>query len=216
MVSKTLKLSSEKRKAAKEGEDYMQRGLEKLRKLVESGEAENVFRHKTLNDFSAGTIFQADGYKKVKTKIGMACLVDVKHEQFNTKTGRVSKSQFPLMIAERFGDDCENKLPCLLYYAGKKNIDGGKTCHQLTFIDPNDKVLNGEDEEVKQRPTFGGDDDDDDADDDDDEQLEIVDHRSIPCESCIQNGRTATCYGHCTSCGGHQPRNGSQCRCLIR
>jgi hypothetical protein len=89
-----------------------------------------------LNDFPAKSTFVASAFKMTNTKVGLACLVEVEYGLVNGK-----KANATLMVAERFKEQREMKLPCLLYYGGKKDIGGGKQCHHLPFVDPKSELL---------------------------------------------------------------------------
>jgi hypothetical protein len=165
--------------------ETMEEGLAKLQRLAKSGRADELFKFKTLTDFPAGSAFVASTFKMTDTKNGEACLVEVQYTLPNGK-----KTNATLMVAERFKEQCETKLPCLLYYGGKKDIGSGKQCHQLSFVDPGSELL--------------------DEDDGSDADIEVVD-TFTPCEDCTKNKRY--CYGFCPRCCGHQPHSGGQCDC---
>jgi hypothetical protein len=153
--------------------------------LAKIGRAENLFKFKTLNDFLAGSAFVVSTFKITDTKVGLACLVEIEYGLANGK-----KTNATLMVAERFKEQCETKLLCLLYYGGEKDIGSGKQCHQLLFVDPGSELL---DEDV-----------------DSDADTEVLD-TFTPCEDCTKN--KWYCYGFCPGCRSHQPHSGGQCDC---
>ena len=78
----------------------------------------------TLNDIKPNTILEAESYKMIGTKIGRAPCVKYTSEVI----GKRIKGR------SQFNGQCEERIPCLIHYGGKKNMDGGKTYHDLNFI----------------------------------------------------------------------------------
>jgi hypothetical protein len=118
------------------------------------------------------------------------------------------------MIPGRFEEEC-TKIPCLVYYAGKKQTKGGNECHDLKFIKADDKdVFHDSDDnlEIEMENTSL---DDGYVVPDEPTSLSMgASQASIRvCSSCIIDG--LICPGFCPICGDHQPSNGSQCRCML-
>ena len=87
-----------------------------------------MFRMQTLNDIEPGTILEVESFKMLTTSIGVTPCV----KYAATLDGRRVKGR--LIIPERFTSVCNDRIPCLVYYGGKKSIKGGKLCHHLQFI----------------------------------------------------------------------------------
>jgi hypothetical protein len=142
-------------------------------------------------------------YARAETRNGDAISLKVilpEHKETREETA--------MIIPLRFEEECEKKVPCLLFYHGQKKLDGGKKCHQVSFLKPDDPTV------------FRESDDEDDSDDDDDARSDgEAEHRLsindfIPkCLTCGKSGES--CFGFCKLCNAHQPLNGSQCRCVI-
>ena len=126
-----------------------------------------------------------ESYKIIKTTHGPAPVV--KYATVNTEGAREKGN---LLLPGRFLELCKSRIPCAAYYAGKKQLKGGKEWHDLHF-------MTNEDEEEKE--AFFSD------DDDDEDVIEIA------CKPCRKNNKQ--CFGFCGLCGNHQPEDGSQCVC---
>ena len=147
-------------------------------------------RVKTLNDVAPKTVLEVLSWTTVSTVNGDAILLEI------TETRENREVTWQLMIPDRFRPQCETKVPCVIYYDGKKPMKGGKEAHDLRFFETDDKdIFHDSDDEA-----------------DDDEGL-IDDLECRTCDDCAKEKRV--CEGFCIFCNNHQPRNGSQCRCTI-
>jgi hypothetical protein len=160
-----------------------------------------------LNDVDAGTVLEGLTAKEYSTCNGLAMVISV------VEVKRGQRLEYDLMIPERFKTLCEEKLPCLLYYDGKKPMKNGKEAHDLRFIPIDDpKMFHESDDEFDEEDKV--------------KEIEVTEQSKgtqtdevsdqephEPCDSCVQEGRI--CPGFCTFCSNHQPLNGAQCRCLI-
>jgi hypothetical protein len=180
-------------------------------------------------------------FESVETRIGPAVVITVIMTE-ETPSGDVRKPA-DIMIPNRFLDQCEKKLPCILYYDGVKNLPGGKRFHDLKFISPDDPRIFSKDKKEPSTPpmmkkrklatTSGasaattstavalteesqGDTlviDSDVGDSGDDD--DVGDGVKDKKDVCVDCDQTrANCMGYCEVCGAHQPLNGGQCRCL--
>lgn len=162
-----------------------------------------------LSDLAANSVIEVLGWKKVDTAVGEAIVLTI-IETEKQQTGETTRKQKNLMIPERFEGEM-GKIPCVAVYGGKKEIKGGKTCHDLRFVKPSDKELFRDDDpgekpgkpRVKQPP----------PDPEADDMFEDTQSawQPIPCQGCQVTG--SMCCGFCPSCGRHQPPDGSQCPC---
>lgn len=179
-----------------------------FRKLAKQGKVVERSGILTLNDIQPGTVLEGMFAKKTKTSVGDAMTIAV----VETKNGK--RIPLDLMVPERFEPQCQEKLPCLLYYDGKKETKKGKPAHDLRFIpieDPrmfhdSDEETDSE-EETNDEPKEGY---------QTDTQTGASDDKEVSvqkrCDTCQDEGRF--CTGFCPLCGNHQPFNGSQCRCF--
>lgn len=104
--------------------------------------------------------------------------------KFETKSEDGAKESGTLILPNRLLAQCQTKLPCVAYYAGKKQLKGGKSCHDIHFISDTE---------------------------DEDEEIGDDDIYEIGCKSC--RIKKVSCFGFCGGCGCHQPPDGSQCVC---
>lgn len=186
---------------------------------------------KTLTDIAPNTILEGIEHKNIQTSNGPAIVMTVIDTV--TKKGKKKRVQFEVMISDRFNTECCRNLPCVLFYVGKKQTKGGNSCHDLRFIKADDKILfhESDDEEkepepqplphkkranyqqteqqsIQQEPNIL------------DRAMAFLNDKTLaepsfqPCDVCLINGME--CYGHCDSCGGHQPYDGSQCDCRTK
>jgi hypothetical protein len=175
--------------------------------LIKLGLIEDRLKCKTLNDIAKDSVLEAVSWKKSATSKGEAILISVietiyiqNKEQRETTT---------IMIPLRFETDCE-KVPCLLYYAGKKPSKKGQDYHDLKFIKPDDKDV------------FHTCDNDLDMDKTNSIQsptpppppppTPATPALNIYCLVCDNEG--LVCPGFCGKCGEHLPKDGLRCRCL--
>ena len=169
----------------------------------------------TLNDIKPGTVLEGMVAKKVTTSVGDAMTIAV----VETRNGK--RIPMDLMVPERFESLCEEKLPCLLYYDGKKDSKKGNPAHDLRFIPIEDpRMFHDSDEECD----FENGDDamDEEQKDPAKNNLEKSDNVNASqskevsaqkqCDTCKDEGQF--CTGFCPLCENHQPFNGSQCRCF--
>jgi hypothetical protein len=145
--------------------EAMETGFANPRWLAKNGRANDLFKFKTLNDFSAGSAFVVSTFKMTDTKVSSACLVEIEYESANG-----IKVNAALMVSDQFKEQCDTKLSCLLYYGGRKDIGGGKKCHQLLFKDPKSELL-----------------DKDDGDNSDADTVALDNDTS--CEDCVKNNQ---------------------------
>ena len=181
---------------------------------------------KTLSDIAPNTVFEGVEHKNVQTANGPAVVMTV--IETVTRNGKKKRCQFEIMMSDRFNVECCLKLPCVVFYAGKKQIKGGNTCHDLRFIKPDDKILflesDEDDEEPEPLPRKKK---SEEPEQQMDEEPNILDRAMallndpstitpsfVACEGCELNGME--CYGFCETCGGHQPYDGSQCDCRTK
>lgn len=153
----------------------------------------------------AGIVMEVLSFKPTETRNGEAiALTVILPEHANTR------GETTLIVPNRFADECERKVPCLLFYEGCKKLEGGKRCHEVKLIKLDDgAVFHDSDDEC-----FDEDDEASDEDAGDDEpMLSINDFLPNPCPSCKKSGEN--CFGYCGRCKAHQPPDGSQCRCFI-
>lgn len=120
------------------------------------------------------------------------------------------RNPFTLLISGRFEEECAAKVPCVVYYAGKKDTKKGQQCHDLKFVKADDKdVFRKEDEDLF-----------DVSDDSDDEVISVRKVGKLgkevesKCPLCTPEGME--CIGQCEFCECHLPLNGSQCRCKVK
>ena len=108
-------------------------------------EKSNLFVSKTLNDFEAGMILEAESWERRTTRLGEAPFVMCAWtlDDGERKRGKV-------ILPTRLMSECEEKIPCVLYYEGKKILSGGKSCHALRFV--NDSDIGLEDTEDNDSP----------------------------------------------------------------
>jgi len=85
---------------------------------MDSEERNNLFVSKTLNDFEAGMILEAESWERRTIRLG----------------------EVPFVKCAWTSDDGERKHG-MLYYEGKKILSGGKSCHALRFINDSDIKL---------------------------------------------------------------------------
>ena len=183
-----------------------------FRKLVQLGLVDERLRSKTLNDIAPAIVLEANSWKKSTTSNGPVVILSV----IETVTGLKGEQRNPfnLMIPGRFEEECA-KIPCLLYYTGKKQIKGGKECHDLKFIKVDDKdVFHDSDDslEVEMGNTSL---DDTYVVPNELTSLSIAASNSSikVCSSCMIDG--LSCPGFCPICGDHLPSNGSGCQCML-
>ena len=92
--------------------------------------------HKNLTEIPAGTVMEVLAYRIAETKNGevvVATVVLPEHEE--------TRGETTLVIPGRFAEECKMKVPCLMYYAGKKQLEGGKQCHNATLIKVGDGTV---------------------------------------------------------------------------
>lgn len=82
----------------------------------------------TLSNIEPGSILELVEFEEVSNKIGDTVVV----RYHNTKGGKRERAN--LLLPERMKDEAKEKIPCLLYYGGKKKIAGGKDFHITRFI----------------------------------------------------------------------------------
>jgi hypothetical protein len=173
--------------------------------LAEQGKVGERTGFKTLSDVEAGVVMEVLSYKISDTRNGDAVIATVIMPQHEKTRGETT-----LVLPIRFAEECERKVPCLLFYEGVKKLQGGKKCHDAKLVKLNDGVVfHDSDDEA-----------DDEASDDEgyegsgagSQKMSILDF--VPtCSTCGETDEL--CLGRCDACDGHQPLNGGQCRCLI-
>lgn len=204
----------------------------------DSAKLQARLRPRGLADVTPNTVLEALSFKKTETQVGPVFLIDV-IETVTNDEGRTRRMTSKLMIPERFEGEV-SKIPCVLYYIGKKPIKGGKQCHDLRFIshDDADVLHDGDDDEsdnevveksTKRKPANVINSDESDVDTAQKPKrkrraepskatpVEISPNSAgdlaVPCNQCRVDG--LICYGYCAICSCHQPYDGSQCRCMI-
>jgi hypothetical protein len=174
--------------------------------LAEQGKVGERTGFKTLSDMEPGVVMEVLSYKISDTRNGDAVIATVimpEHEK--------TRGETTLVLPFRFAEECERKVPCLLFYEGVKKLQGGKRCHDAKLIKANDGVVfHDSDDEV------GG----EASDDDDSEEEEGGGKRLLSVKdfmpSCPICGETdERCLGRCAVCNDHQPLSGGQCPCVI-
>jgi hypothetical protein len=155
---------------------------------------------KTLSDVKGGIVMEVLSYKIADTRNGEAIIATVimpEHEK--------TRGETTLVLPIRFAEECERKVPCLLFYDGVKKLTGGKKCHEVKLIKPNDgAVFHESDDEADDEASDGG------ESRGDSQKLSIEDF--IPtCPTCGETDEL--CLGRCIICSEHQPLNGGQCHC---
>jgi len=128
-------------------------------------------------------------YRPLETKNGKAIILNVVLPEHGS-----SRAETQLLVPGRFHEECEEKVPCLLYYNGMKDLDGGKQCHDAKLIRTDDGIV-----------FHQSDDDDEDGNGDD-----VADFVPI-CQDCQLH--PDLCPGHCLRCNTHQSLDGTQCAC---
>ena len=103
---------------------------------MDAEERNNLFVLKTLNDFEAGMILEAESWERRTTRLGEALFVKC---TWTSDSGERKHSK--VMLPTRLTRECEEKIPCALYYEGKKILSGGKSCHALRFVNDSDIEL---------------------------------------------------------------------------
>jgi hypothetical protein len=172
-----------------------------FRKLAKQGKVVDRSGILTLNDIDPGTVLEGMFAKKTKTSVGDAMTIAV----VDTKNGK--RIPMDLMVPERFETQCQEKLPCLLYYDGKKQTKKGKDAHDLRFIPIFDPRMFHESDEEEE-------DEDEKTEKDSAHPTTPVEKEVSPAKSCETCEEGRFCTGFCPLCGNHQPFNGSQCRCF--
>lgn len=143
-----------------------------------------------------GTIMEVMSFEQIETCNGPAVGLKVilpEHEKTRDETA--------MTIPIRFIGECEKKVPCLLYYQESKKLEGGKRCHNVRFVNPDDTtIFHASDDEA-----------DDEASDSEETQGYSIEDFMPTCTTCGESNQL--CLGRCSRCHGHQPIDGSQCRC---
>ena len=185
------------------------------RKLVAAGKAEDRLRARTLQDIEPGTVLEVFSFKETKTSVGEAVVLSVTETVSGPKG--MERDQYSLMIAGRFKEECEAKVPCVALYTGMKETKGGQMCHDLKFVKCDDKEVFRKSDETLVIPS---------SDEEDMEEMppppplrkeapsSIPIPKKVDCRMCAIDGMD--CIGECEDCGVHLPLNGSQCRCRIK
>ena len=151
-------------------------------------------------------MLEAISWKKTPTSKGDAILLSViETTTFQKKEQRVTST---VMIPIRFEPQCE-RIPCLLYYAGKRQSKKGQDYHDLKFIRADDKEV------------FHNSDDGLDLNKDKASSIQSppppppptpsTSANNIYCTLCDSEG--LVCSGFCANCGEHQPKDGLHCSC---
>lgn len=110
------------------------------------------------------------------------------------------------MISKRFEAQCAVKVPCVVYYVGKKQTKSEQQCFDVRFIRHDDRTVFHDSDEETEVDSFSSD------------ALTALTPSVVSgqCAYCIADGTAYSCFGFCSLCGNHQPKNGSQCRCSIQ
>jgi len=156
-----------------------------FRRLVTVDKIKERVAQKNLSDIPPKTVMEVLAFRPLATKNGQAIILTVilpEHES--------SRGETQLLVPGRFLEECQEKVPCLMYYDGKKDLDGGKQCHDAKLIRIDDGTV------------F--------HDSDDEEGFSIKDFLPI-CPDCQL--QPDLCTGYCQVCQSHQPPDGSQCVC---
>ena len=167
--------------------------------MVEQGKVDERRGIKTLSDVEGGVVIEVLSCKIGDTRNGDAVIATVIMPQHQKTRGETT-----LVLPMRFAEEMQRKAPCLLFYGGIKNLQGGKKCHDVTLVKANDGVVFHESDEEA-----------DDESSDGEEEANVMSIKDFmpTCPTC--GATDEHCIGRCSVCNEHQPLNGSQCRCLI-
>jgi len=152
---------------------------------VEGNKIEERVSQKTLTNIAPKTVMEVLAYRPLDTKNGKACLLTVVLPQHESSQGETQ-----LLVPGRFLEECEEKVPCLMHYGGRKDLDGGKQCHDARLIRIDDGAVFHQS--------------------DDEEDYVVKDFLPL-CPECELSPEI--CAGWCPVCNRHQPLDGSQCVC---
>jgi hypothetical protein len=175
--------------------------------LAEGGKLSDRVGIKTLSDMKANTVMEVLTCKTADTRNGEAVAATVILPEHATTRGETT-----LFLPLRFWEECERKVPCLLYYGGVKALDGGKRCHDVKLIKADDGVVFHESDDEGVAGDAWTEDEDDEGKTIEYHMTSVADFEPT-CPTCGQRGEA--CPGPCDRCNEHQPINGSQCRCCI-
>ena len=175
------------------------------RRLADKGKIAERVGIKTLTDVEANTVLEVLAFKKTETRNGEAVALTVILPEHASSRGETT-----LFVPIRFLEECERKVPCLLYYGGVKSLDGGKRCHDVKLITPDDgSIFHDSDDEGVADDEWSG---------EDDEESKAIEAHMLSIDdflpTCLTCGQSAdVCTGRCSRCNAHQPLDGGQCHC---
>jgi hypothetical protein len=164
--------------------------------LANDGKLGEKVAFKTLSEVGPNTVAQVLSFQTTETKFGEALLLDTVVWMPDGQKERVR-----LLAPIRLQNECEKKVPCLMYYAGVKVLGDGKSSHNLYLISPTDPMI-FYDEEKPSSSSKGV------------KVIEEKDDETLndyieSCDTCAMVNRV--CPGRCTKCDRHL--YAGQCNC---